>query len=64
MQRKLFAVSQQDLGDGQVVCQWSPRGSWLAAAGNKVRTAIGTRVAVETLSNLCLFFSSVNRELC
>lgn len=43
MQRKLFAVSQQDLGDGQVVCQWSPRGSWLAAAGNKVCTALGTR---------------------
>lgn len=35
VQRKLFAIGQQELGDGQVLCQWSSKGSWLAAAGNK-----------------------------
>jgi hypothetical protein len=38
MQKKLFSIGQQDLGDGQVLCQWSPRATWLAAAGNKVST--------------------------
>jgi hypothetical protein len=39
MQKKLFSIGQQDLGDGQVLCQWSPRATWLAAAGNKVCTS-------------------------
>eukprot|EP00879_Flechtneria_rotunda_P026426 GHRR01028175.1.p1 GENE.GHRR01028175.1~~GHRR01028175.1.p1 ORF type:complete len:731 (+),score=226.61 GHRR01028175.1:88-2280(+) len=33
--RKLFAISQQDLGDGQVTFEWNAKGSFLAAVGNK-----------------------------
>lgn len=34
--RKLFTISQQQLGEGAVIFEWSPKGSWLAAAGSKV----------------------------
>lgn len=38
-QRQLFAAGAGELGDGRVVFAWSPRGNFLAAAGNKASGA-------------------------
>jgi hypothetical protein len=38
-QRKLFSI-HGDLGDGQCIFEWSPRGNLIAAAGNKVNTKL------------------------
>lgn len=37
LQKKVFEVSPDLLGNGRVIFQWSPKGNYLAAAGPKVR---------------------------
>lgn len=36
LQKKLFTIGPEDLGDGQVIFEWSPKGDFIAVAGTKV----------------------------
>lgn len=45
--KKLFGVGPEVLGDGKVLFEWSPKGSFLAAAGCKVGV-INAQIAVDT----------------
>lgn len=40
IQRKLFEIGSADLGDGQIIFEWSPKGTLVAVAGCKARTMV------------------------
>ncbi len=46
--KKLFGVGPEALGDGKVLFEWSPKGSFLAAAGSKVGMNMLQRLADRT----------------
>jgi hypothetical protein len=69
LQRKLFTINQQDLGDGSVTFAWSPRGSWLAVAGSKVCVwGVGgggcTACRASSMAPVCSRASALNTPGC
>lgn len=43
MKKEVFSVNQDVLGPGRVIFQWSPKGSYIAAAGSKRKVSIFDR---------------------
>ena len=63
MQKKLFSIKSDVLGDGKVTFEWSPRGNYLAATGSKVGESIAGASPGSTVDRcLCLQRTTVIYE--
>lgn len=54
LQKKLFGVTPELLGDGRVLFDWSSKGTYLAVTGSKVREASELALDTSTLWLLSL----------